>query len=192
MNYITKTPYPAGYREELIRYLRNRANKEDGGWGIHIEGLSTVFGTSLNYVALRLLGVPADDPVCVKARDTLWNLGGATLNPAWGKFWLSILNVYDWNGNCPIPPELWLLPSALPFHPGNMWCHTRMVYLPMSYLYGKKYCAPVDDLILSLREELYNIPYDQIDWPHQKNAVAQVDLYCPVSGLMNFLNSFHD
>ncbi|KAJ3344456.1 Lanosterol synthase (Oxidosqualene--lanosterol cyclase), partial [Kappamyces sp. JEL0680] len=67
--YITKTPFPPGYAEELIRYLRNRANKDDGGWGIHIEGQSTVFGTSLNYVALRLLGVSALDPVCTKVRS---------------------------------------------------------------------------------------------------------------------------
>jgi hypothetical protein len=33
--------------------------------------------------------------------------GGATGSPAWGKFWLSILNVYEWEGNNPIPPELW-------------------------------------------------------------------------------------
>ncbi|XP_034695780.1 lupeol synthase-like [Vitis riparia] len=29
---------------------------EDGGWGLHIEGPSTMFGTVLNYVTLRLLG----------------------------------------------------------------------------------------------------------------------------------------
>ncbi len=34
-----------------------------------------MFGTALNYVALRLLGVPADDPVCIKARETLHKLG---------------------------------------------------------------------------------------------------------------------
>ena len=33
--------------------------------------------------------------------------GGATGAPSWGKFWLSVLNVYDWAGNNPIPPELW-------------------------------------------------------------------------------------
>lgn len=73
----------------------------------HIEGVSTVFGTALNYVALRLMGVPKDDPVCVKARKTLHALGGATGVPAWGKFWLSVLNVYSWDGGNPIPPELW-------------------------------------------------------------------------------------
>lgn len=41
----------------------------------HVEGCSTVFGTALNYVAMRLLGVGADHPVLVKARNTLHNLG---------------------------------------------------------------------------------------------------------------------
>jgi len=33
-------------------------------------------GTALNYVALRLLGVPAEHPVIVRARATLHKLGG--------------------------------------------------------------------------------------------------------------------
>lgn len=41
----------------------------------HVEGHSTVFGTGLNYVALRILGVDAEHPVCVKARATLHELG---------------------------------------------------------------------------------------------------------------------
>jgi lanosterol synthase len=105
--YITKTPYPPGFQQEIIRYVCNRANKNDGGWGIHTEGDSTVFGTALNYAALRLLGLQADHPVCAKARNTLWRLGGAVGAPSWGKFWLSVLNVYEWEGNNSVPPELW-------------------------------------------------------------------------------------
>ena len=41
----------------------------------HIEGHSTVLGTALNYVALRLLGVPAEHPVFVRACATLHKLG---------------------------------------------------------------------------------------------------------------------
>ena len=41
----------------------------------HIEGDSTVFGTALNYVVLRLLGVDRDHPKIVKARQTLLRFG---------------------------------------------------------------------------------------------------------------------
>ena len=73
----------------------------------HIEGPSTVFGTALNYCAMRILGVKPDHPVAVKARACLHKFGGALGAPSWGKFWLSILNVYDWEGNHPVPAELW-------------------------------------------------------------------------------------
>lgn len=106
-HYITRTPVPEATRLEIIRYLLNRADKEDGGWGIHTEGVSTVFGTALNYSVLRILGLGADHPAMSKARATLHKLGGATGIPAWGKFWLAVLGVYDWSGVNPIPPELW-------------------------------------------------------------------------------------
>ncbi|KAJ3324388.1 Lanosterol synthase (Oxidosqualene--lanosterol cyclase) [Boothiomyces sp. JEL0866] len=186
--YITKTPFPAGYKAEIARYLVNKAHKEDGGWGIHTEGESTVFGTSLNYVALRLLGYPADHPVCTRARNTLWKLGGSTGVPTWGKFWLSVIGLYEWEGQNPIPPELWILPYLAPVHAGRMWCHTRMVYLPMSYLYSIRYVAPSDDLILSLRQEIYVEDYSEIKWENQRNNVAINELYAPPSSILNFVN----
>jgi len=46
--------------------------------------------------------------------------------------------------------------------------------MPMSYLYGKKFVGPITDLIKSLREELYNQPYDQINWNKARNTIAKV------------------
>ncbi|KAF8661357.1 hypothetical protein AX16_001452 [Volvariella volvacea WC 439] len=186
-SYISGMGFTHEERMEFIRYIMNRAHPEDGGWGLHIEGHSTVFGTALNYVALRLLGMDAEHPICVKARATLHKLGGATAIPSWGKFWLSLLNVYDWAGNNSVPPELWLLPESLPIHPHRWWIHTRVVYLPMSYLYGVKFKAPADDLILALRQELYTQDYYSINWPAQRNNVCAADLYAPHSFLYNFL-----
>ena len=51
----------------MVRYLRNHQN-EDGGYGLHIEGSSTMFGTALSYVSLRLLGAGADEPGLEAAR----------------------------------------------------------------------------------------------------------------------------
>lgn len=72
-----------------------------------------MFGTALNYCVLRILGVSAEHPILVRARACLHKLGGPCGIPAWGKFWLSILNVYDWDGNNPVPPELWCVPELV-------------------------------------------------------------------------------
>ncbi|KAI9511568.1 terpene synthase [Russula earlei] len=186
-SYVTGMFFLEEERLEMIRYLFNHVHSDDGGWGLHIEGHSTAMGTALNYVALRLLGVPTEHPVVVQARATLHKLGGAAASASWGKFWLSILNVYDWEGNNPIPPELWLLPKWLPFHPSRWWIHTRTVYVPMSYLYGVRFKAAEDPLILALREELYTQPYDSIDWPAQRNNISEADLHSPHSKLFDLI-----
>ncbi len=75
--------------------------------------------------------------------------------------------------------ELWLLPDWLPIHPWRWWIHTRMVYIPMGYLWGRKFKAEMDPLIASLREELYVQPYESINWPAQRGNIAAVDTFYP-------------
>nr|Q96WJ0.1 RecName: Full=Lanosterol synthase; AltName: Full=2,3-epoxysqualene--lanosterol cyclase; AltName: Full=Oxidosqualene--lanosterol cyclase; Short=OSC [Pneumocystis carinii]AAK82993.1 lanosterol synthase [Pneumocystis carinii] len=187
--YISKIEFPDEMRIEVIRYLVNHANPEDGGWGIHIEGKSTVFGTALNYVVLRILGLGPDHPVTMKARIRLNELGGAIGCPQWGKFWLAVLNCYGWEGINPILPEFWMLPEWLPIHPSRWWVHTRAVYLPMGYIYGEKFTAPVDPLIESLREELYTQPYSSINFSKHRNTTSPVDVYVPHTRFLRVINS---
>ena len=68
-----------------------------------------MFGTVLNYVALRLLGVVREDSDVVRARALLQSLGGATGVPSWGKFFLALLGVYEWSGLNSLLPELWYM-----------------------------------------------------------------------------------
>ena len=105
--HVTETPIPEFYRIEIQNYLFSRQNPEDGGWGLHIEGESTVFGTAMNYTVLRLVGVDADHERMIKARSKLHQLGGAVNGPHWAKFWLSVLGVCNWDAVNPVPPELW-------------------------------------------------------------------------------------
>ncbi|XP_021315532.1 cycloartenol synthase isoform X2 [Sorghum bicolor] len=168
------------HQKEIRRYLYNHQN-EDGGWGMHIEGPSTMFGSALSYVILRLLGEGPDsgDGAMENGRNWILDHGGATYIASWGKFWLSILGVFEWSGNNPVPPELWLLPYLLPFHPGRMWCHCRMLYLPMCYIYGKRFVGRITPLVLELRKEIFNDPYNEIDWDKVRNICAKEDLYRP-------------
>lgn len=105
--YVTNTVIPVAYKTEIKNYLYARQHPEDGGWGLHIEGESTVFGTAMNYTVMRLLGASAEDPRMVRARGTLHKLGGAVMGPHWAKFWLSVLGVCEWDIVNPVPPELW-------------------------------------------------------------------------------------
>ncbi|GAA5874694.1 hypothetical protein JCM3774_004783 [Rhodotorula dairenensis] len=182
--YVTKTPIPQEWKIEIARYLANMqrdAGPDDQGWGIHFEAKSSVFGTGLNYVVLRLLGVGPDEPMMVRARNCLHEMGGCEQIPSWGKFWLAILNVHSWRGLNPTPAELWLLPDWLPIHPSRWWIHTRNVYIPMGYLSGRGFQAEEDELIRSLRQELYTRPYDSLDWPSLRNSISPYDVYAPHS-----------
>uniref|UniRef100_A0A8C6TBC2 Terpene cyclase/mutase family member n=1 Tax=Neogobius melanostomus TaxID=47308 RepID=A0A8C6TBC2_9GOBI len=183
--HVAKIPLPVEWKKEMIRYLRS-VQLPDGGWGLHIEDKSTVFGTALSYTSLRILGVDPEDPDLLRARNNLHSKGGAVGIPSWGKFWLAILNVYSWEGMNTLLPEMWLFPSWMPAHPSTLWCHCRQVYLPMSYCYAVRLQADEDPLILSLRQELYVQDYSAIHWPSQRNNVAQCDLYTPHSSLLDF------
>lgn len=49
-----------------------------------------------------------------------------------------------------------------------------MVYLPMCYLYGKRFVGPITPIIRSLRKELYLVPYHEVDWNKARNECAKV------------------
>ncbi|XP_053483287.1 lanosterol synthase isoform X1 [Ictalurus furcatus] len=181
--HVAKISLSEAWKKEMVRYLRS-VQLPDGGWGLHIEDKSTVFGTALSYTTLRILGVGPDDPDMVRARNNLHSKGGAVGIPSWGKFWLAILNVYSWEGMNTLFPEMWLFPTWMPAHPSTLWCHCRQVYLPMSYCYAVRLSAQEDSLVLSLRQELYVQDYSIIDWPAQRNNVAESDMYTPHSTLL--------
>lgn len=185
--YIAGIDLEPRVRAGMVRYTRGQ-QREDGGWGLHVEGPSMVYGTVLNYVALRLLGEPAEDPALSRARDFLLRHGGATRAAPWGKFTLALLNLYEWRGVLPTPPELWLLPRRLPIHPGRMWCHSRMILLPMSWLYGARAQAPLDPLLQRLRGEIFAEPWDHVDWEGSMEQVASTDDLVPATGLFTAVN----
>lgn len=188
-SYVTETPLPETHQALLKRYFLNHQNT-DGGWGLHLESESTMFGTVLHYVSLRILGLQAEEPAILKARQWIHTHGGATGVPSWGKFYLSVLGVYEWEGCNSLFPEMWLLPEWLPIHPSRYWCHARMVYLPMAYCFSVRVQGKQTELVKELRKELYVRPYQQIDWIKARNHCAGADLYWQQKPLLKVLNTF--
>ncbi|KAJ9691010.1 hypothetical protein PVL29_013262 [Vitis rotundifolia] len=174
------------HKVELLRYITNHQN-EDGGWGFHIEGHSTMLATTLNYISMRILGVGPDDKAVAVGRKWILDRGGATYSPSWGKCYLSVFGLYEWFGCNPLPPEFWLFPSFLPMHPDKMWCYSQTSYMPMSYLYGTRFQAPITDLVLQLREEMHTKPYHEINWAKARLLCAKEDYYYPHSLIQDVL-----
>ena len=185
--YVTNTPIPEPYAIEMKRYLFARQHKIDGGWGLHIEGESSVFGTLMNYISLRILGAHEEDPRMVKARATLHKLGGATHAPHWGKFWLSVLGIAEWEIVNPVPPELWLLPDWFPIALWRWWIHIRQVCLAMTFVWSKRFSYPQNALTRQLQQEIYTRPYETIDFAANRNTICPVDNYNPKSWVLNLV-----
>ena len=174
---IVGRPLDPPARARIVRHFQV-TRTADGAWGLHPESPGYVFTTTLAYVALRLLGVEAGDPLAADARTWLQGRpGGVLAIPTWGKFWLALVGLYGWTGVNPCPPELYLLPRWLPFHPIRYYCHTRYIYLGMACLYGRRLRADLGPLGDELRRELYDVPWETIDFAAHRHDVAAADLH---------------
>ncbi len=186
VNCVAGRPIDANTREKMIRYFRVSRTPE-GAWGLHPESGGYVFFTTLAYVALRLLGVDPEDSLTSTARKWLHAQNGGVLAiPSWGKFWLATLGLYGYEGVNPVPPEMFLLPKSLPFHPHHYYCHTRLIYLGMSYLYGSRARANLGPITGDLRQELYGVPFESIDFSKHRHELAETDVYVPPTAALRF------
>ena len=178
MCHITHTPIPPKQREGvLLQFLTTRL--PSGVWGLHEKSEPFLFVTTLVYVAARILGVERDDPLLVPARQFIQAQGGVVAIPTSGKFWLAMLNLYDWQGLYPVLPEVWRLPSWVPAHPSNLYCHTRLIYMPTAYIYGRKFQAPLTLLTQTLRSELYVGSYQSVDFSAARGRLRTEEVSNP-------------
>uniref|UniRef100_A0A0E0DNK8 Squalene cyclase N-terminal domain-containing protein n=1 Tax=Oryza meridionalis TaxID=40149 RepID=A0A0E0DNK8_9ORYZ len=69
------------------------AEHRHGGWGKEVLGLSTMFGSCLNYVTLRLLGEERSNDALTKGHAWILSHGSAAAIPQWGKIWLSVIGL---------------------------------------------------------------------------------------------------
>ena len=169
-HYATATPIPEPVRTALVSHLE-RVRNDDEGYGLHLEGESTLLSTVLSYVALRVLGVQAPATLAwIRER------GGAAAIPSWGKYWLAVMGLYSWEGVRPVLPELWLQPRRFPGHPGRLYSYTRAIYMGLAYLYGRRWQVPDDPLLRSMRAEIF---VGAPDWRVARELVRSEEISVP-------------
>jgi squalene/oxidosqualene cyclase-like protein len=173
-----------------IRRHYETTRLDDGSWPIHSDGLGSVYVTALAYVSLRVLGVSADGDLISGARRWLRDRTDAVLSiPSWGRMWLAMLGLYEYEGINPVPPEMMLLPRWVPVRPDRMYCHTRYVYLGLAYLYARRVRVDLGALGGDLRQELYQTTYESIDFRAARRRFDDPDIYAPPSRLLRIVYS---
>jgi lanosterol synthase len=189
MCHITGAVMPEGRRGRILLNFE-RTQLPSGLWGLHEQSPPTLFVTTLVYVAARLLGVPAEDPLLAPAGRFIAQLGGVLAIPSWGKFWLSLLGLYGWDGVNAVLPEAWALPERAALHPRHYYCHTRLIYMGMAALYGQRLTAPTTALTRELRAELYpGRPFEDIDFAKARHLLHEPDLFAPPTRVLRLYDA---
>jgi squalene-hopene/tetraprenyl-beta-curcumene cyclase len=145
--------------QRAVTYLRAR-QQADGGWSLYEGGPSNLSATIKIYFAMKLAGVPVDDPAMVRARELIRGMGGPTRANVFTKIHLALFGEYDWNGVPTMPAEIMLLPR--PFYLFNIseisyW--SRTVIVPLLVLLDRKpvkWLPPEQGL-----DELWPVPREQ-------------------------------
>jgi len=177
LQYLVGVEITPERRARLIRHFEN-TRFSSGLWGLHELSAPYLFVTTLVYVAARLLGVEASDPLLAPARQFIRREGVLNI-PSWGKLWLALVGLYDWRGVPPLVPELWSIPKALPIHPSKFYCHTRNIQMAMSVLYGRKAEPPKTPLLDQVRDEIYAVDYAAVDWSAARRSLRRAELVTP-------------
>jgi squalene-hopene/tetraprenyl-beta-curcumene cyclase len=112
----------------------------DGGFNIYHAGPSEISATVKAYFALKVAGLPVDDPRMARARERILALGGIQASNSFTKINLSLFGLYA-REHCPsIPPEIMLLPGNFLY---QMSSWTRAIVVPLAIVHSSNPRRPV-------------------------------------------------
>ena len=144
--YVLLMAYLGRERDEVClrtaRYIRSHA-LPCGGWAIYPGGPPDLSASVKAYLALKLTGLPIDDPVMAEARDFILEEGGARGCNSFTRFFLALLGQVSYD-ECPsVPAEMVLVPRRAPFSLYAMSAWTRTMVVSLSVISAFK---PVREL----------------------------------------------
>ncbi len=123
-------------------YLRQQ-QREHGGWELYFGDGGEISTSVEAYLALKVLGVPADDPALLKAKEFILSKGGISKTRIFTKIHAALIGCYDWRGTPSIPPWIMLLPDWFPFTIYEMSSWARSSTVPLIAVCDQK---PIYDL----------------------------------------------
>lgn len=111
----------------------------DGGFNIYVDGPSEISASVKAYFALKLAGVPVDDPRMARLRKRILDLGGIQAANSYVKINLSLFDLFP-RQYCPsIPPEIVLLPFDMLY---QMSSWTRAIVASLAIAHSSRLHRP--------------------------------------------------
>ena len=95
----------AGSRESIRPWLLSQ-QKDDGSWGIAPDYPGDVSTSVEAYLALKILQIPAEDPVMQRARAFILSVGGLAKIRIFSRIYLATFGLFPWSDIPEMPAEL--------------------------------------------------------------------------------------
>jgi squalene-hopene/tetraprenyl-beta-curcumene cyclase len=127
---------PARLQRALTEMMR--VQNEDGSWGIYPGAPGNISLAVSCYFSAKLMGIGADDPRLVKAREWILAHGGVVACNTFAKMYLCSLGQYDYDAVPAIPPEIVLFPKWFYFNIYEISSWSRAILVPLAVIYAKK------------------------------------------------------
>jgi len=106
----------------------------EGGWNIYPNGPAEVNATIKAYLALKLAGIPEEDPRMLKAREVAYALGGVPRMNTFSKLYLALLGLVEWRHVPTIPCEVLLIGKWFHVNFWDMSNWTRAMLVPLAII----------------------------------------------------------
>ncbi len=120
-------------QSKLVKGILDR-QLPDGGWNIYEGGPSEVNASVKAYFALKLAGIPPDEPVMRRAQANIMRLGGVPRMNTYNKMWLAMFGQFSWNYLPTIPVEMILFPNRFYFSIYDLSSWSRAMLVPLSII----------------------------------------------------------
>ncbi len=117
-----------------------RRQLPDGGFNVYVKGPSDISATVKAYFALKLAGIPYDDPRLTRARERILSLGGIQAANSYVKINLSLFDLYPREYVPSVPPEITLLGNFL--YQMSSWTRAIVVALSIVHAHDPKRPVP--------------------------------------------------
>lgn len=136
MHTLLGTGDPGKMQRAVHEILRHQ--NDDGGWSLYPGGISNVNYGVKAYLALKLMGYTAEDPLMQRIRENVLGLGGVVECNTFTKIYLCALGQYDYDAVPAIPPEIVLFPNWFYFNIYEISSWSRGILVPLSIIFAKK------------------------------------------------------